>query len=140
MAHLLKRNVLPIVNENDMIATEEIVIGDNDNLGTILAKNIHADLYIILSDIDGLYDDPHKNENAKLIPVVYELDEIILSFGQDVNSNVGTGGMKTKLEVAKICMDAELDMIITNGQKSEALYSILDNESIGTRFIAKKGV
>lgn len=75
MEHLLKRNVLPIVNENDMIATEEIVIGDNDNLGAILAKNIHADLYIILSDIDGLYDDdPHKNENAKLIPVIYELD------------------------------------------------------------------
>lgn len=78
MEHLLKRNVLPIVNENDMIATEEIVIGDNDNLGAILAKNIHADLYLILSDIDGLYDDdPHKNENAKLIPVVYELDEKI---------------------------------------------------------------
>lgn len=78
MEHLLKRNVLPIVNENDMIATEEIVIGDNDKLGAILAKNIHADLYIILSDIDGLYDDdPHKNENAKLIPVVYELDEKI---------------------------------------------------------------
>lgn len=101
MEHLLKRNVLPIVNENDTIATEEIVIGDNDNLGAILAKNIHADLYIILSDIDGLYDDdPHKNENAKLIPVVYELDEKILSFGQGVNSNVGTGGMKTKLEAA----------------------------------------
>lgn len=140
MEHLLKRNVLPIVNENDTIATEEIVIGDNDNLGAILAKNIHADLYIILSDIDGLYDDdPHKNENAKLIPVVYELDEKILSFGQGVNSNVGTGGMKTKLEAAKICMDAGLDMIITNGQKPEALYSILDNESIGTRFVAKKG-
>lgn len=78
MEHLLKRNVLPIVNENDMIATEEIVIGDNDKLGAILAKNIHADLYIILSDIDGLYDDdPHKNENAKFIPVVYELDEKI---------------------------------------------------------------
>lgn len=140
MEHLLKRNVVPIVNENDTIATEEIVIGDNDNLGAILAKNIHADLYIILSDIDGLYDDdPHKNENAKLIPVVYELDEKILSFGQGVNSNVGTGGMKTKLEAAKICMDAGLDMIITNGQKPEALYSILDNESIGTRFVAKKG-
>ena len=78
MEHLLKRNVLPIVNENDTISTDEIVIGDNDNLGAILAKNIHADLYIILSDIDGLYDDdPHKNENAKLIPVVYELDEKI---------------------------------------------------------------
>ena len=141
MEHLLKRNVLPIVNENDTIATEEIVIGDNDNLGAILAKNIHADLYIILSDIDGLYDDdPHKNENAKLIPVVYELDDKIMSFGQGVNSNVGTGGMKTKLEAAKICMDAGLDMIITNGQKPEALYSILDNESMGTRFVAKKGV
>ena len=140
MEHLLKRNVLPIVNENDTIATEEIVIGDNDNLGAILAKNIHADLYIILSDINGLYDDdPHKNENAKLIPVVYELDEKILSFGQGVNSNVGTGGMRTKLEAAKICMDAGLDMIITNGQKPEALYSILDNESMGTRFVAKKG-
>ena len=137
---LLKLGVIPIVNENDTIATEEIVIGDNDNLGAILAKNIHADLYIILSDINGLYDDdPHKNENAKLIPVVYELDEKILSFGQGVNSNVGTGGMRTKLEAAKICMDAGLDMIITNGQKPEALYSILDNESIGTRFVAKKG-
>ena len=140
MEHLLKRNVLPIVNENDTIATEEIVIGDNDNLGAILAKNIHADLYIILSDINGLYDDdPHKNENAKLIPIVYELDDKILSFGQGVNSNVGTGGMKTKLEAAKTCMDAGLDMIITNGEKPEALYSILDNESIGTRFVAKKG-
>ena len=66
--------------------------------------------------------------------------EKFLSIGQGVNSNVGTGGMKIKLEVAKICMDAGLDMIITNGQKPEALYSILDNESIGTRFIAKKGV
>ena len=139
MEHLLKRNVLPIVNENDTIATEEIVIGDNDNLGAILAKNIHADLYVVLSDIDGLYDDPHKNENAKLIPVVYELDDKIMSFGQDVNSNVGTGGMRTKLEAAKTCMNAGLDMIITNGEKPEALYSILDNESIGTRFVAKKG-
>lgn len=67
------------------------------------------------------------------------MDEKILSFGQGVNSNVATGGMKTKLEAAKICMDAGLDMIITNGQKPEALYSILDNESIGTRFVAKKG-
>ena len=66
--------------------------------------------------------------------------EKFLSFGQGVNSNVGTGGMKIKLEVAKICMDAGLDVIITNGQKPEALYSILDNESIGTRFVAKKGV
>lgn len=70
---------------------------------------------------------------------MYELDEKILSFGQGVNFNVGTGGMRTKLEAAKICMDAGLDMIITNGQKPEALYSILDNESIGTRFVAKKG-
>lgn len=82
---------------------------------------------------------PIVNENAKLIPVVYELDDKILSFGQGVNSNVGTGDMKTKLEAAKTCMNAGLDMIITNGEKPEALYSILDNESIGTRFVTKKG-
>lgn len=120
MEHLLKRNVLPIVNENDTIATEEIVIGDNDNLGAILAKNIHADLYIILSDIDGLYDDdPHKNENAKLIPVVYELDEKILSFGQGVNSNVGTGGMKTKLEAATKSL-----MLCDETKKNEILVAM----------------
>lgn len=100
-----------------MIATEEIVIGDNDKLGAILAKNIHADLYIILSDIDGLYDDdPHKNENAKFIPVVYELDEKIFSFGQGVNSNVGTGCMKTKLEAATqslmLCDEAKKNEIL----------------------------
>lgn len=135
---LLEYNVLPIVNENDTIATAEIKVGDNDTLSAITAVGIHADLLILLSDIDGLYTaDPHKDSNATLIPTVKEIDEQILELAGAEGTKFGTGGMVTKLHAAKICMDAEMDMIIANGSNPAVLYDIFDQKNVGTRFIGK---
>lgn len=137
---LLELGVLPIINENDSVATEEIAIGDNDTLGAIVAVNAEADLLVLLSDIDGLYDaDPHKAADAKLLSVVEEIDEDIMKLAGDKGSELGTGGMATKLNAAKIATEAGIDMIITNGANPENLYKIIDGEKIGTKFCAKKG-
>ena len=136
---LLEFNVLPIINENDSVSTSEIKFGDNDTLSAQVAKNIKADLLILLSDIDGLYTaDPHTTSSAKLIEVVEKLTPEMLALGSGAGSELGTGGMKTKLEAAKICTESGLDMVITNGQNPTALYDILDGKNVGTNFKAVK--
>lgn len=135
---LLELGVIPIINENDTIATEEIVIGDNDTLAAIVAASAKADLLVLLSDIDGLYSsDPHKDASAKLISEVHELNEQIMGFGGESNSSLGTGGMKTKLSAAKMCMENGCDMIIANGSDPMLLYRIIEGEPVGTRFFGK---
>jgi len=132
---LLELGALPIINENDTVATEEIVIGDNDTLAAKVAQTVKADLLILLSDIDGLYTaDPHKDPDAQLIPRVSVIDEHILSVAGVSGSNLGTGGMITKLQAAKICLNCGCDMIITNGQNPAVLYDIIDGKPVGTTF------
>jgi len=138
MRRLLELDVLPIINENDTIATEEIKVGDNDTLSAMVAVSIGAELLILLSDIEGLYTaDPHKTPNAALIPEVRELTPEIMALAGGEGSSLGTGGMKTKLNAAKICTDAGCDMIIMNGEKPVALYDLFDGKAVGTRFFAK---
>lgn len=138
MMRLLELDVLPIINENDTVATDEISVGDNDTLSAFVAESIKADLLVLMSDIDGLYTaDPHKNPGAALIPEIKELTEEIMSLGGDAGSALGTGGMKTKLHAAEICTENGTDMIITNGQNPHILYDIAEGKSVGTRFIAR---
>ena len=133
---LLELGVIPIINENDSVATEEIVIGDNDTLAAIVATSAQADLLILLSDIDGLYTaDPHKDPSARLIPEVDEITEEILKLAGGKGSSLGTGGMKTKLTAAGICTEAGCDMIIANGSNPRLLYDIADGKAVGTRFL-----
>ena len=137
---LLELGVLPIINENDSIATEEIVIGDNDTLAAMVAVSANAELLILLSDIDGLYTaDPHKDPEAKLIETVTEIDEDVMALGGGKGSSLGTGGMKTKLVAAKIATDAGCDMVIANGSVPMSLYDLAEGKPVGTRFVAKKG-
>ena len=139
LSRLLELSAIPIINENDTLATEEIVIGDNDTLGAIVAKSISADLLILLSDIDGLYTaDPHKDVNAKLIPVVHEISEEMHAIAGGKGSAFGTGGMITKLHAAEICLDCGCDMVIANGDKPIQLYDIIAGKGIGTRFTRSK--
>ena len=137
---LLSMGVIPIVNENDSVCIEEIeseqqVFGDNDTLSAIVAVLVNADLLVILSDIDGLYDsDPFKNIDAKLIPFVDAIDEEIISLAGGTVSNLGTGGMITKLSAAMIAADGGVETIITNGSKPQNLYIAAHGGEIGTRF------
>ena len=136
---LLELDALPIINENDTVSTEELGIGDNDTLGAIVATGINADLLILLSDIDGLYNkDPHKNPDAVLLHEVPELTEEIMNMGAGKGSELGTGGMHTKLNAAKIVTGAGIDMVIANGSYPELLYDICDGKQVGTRFYGKK--
>ena len=135
---LLSLGVLPIINENDTVATEEIEFGDNDTLAAMVASSASAELLILLSDIDGLYTaDPRKDKGAKFIPKVEKITEDIMALGGGAGSKLGTGGMETKLKAAKIATEAGCDMIIMNGDDPEKLYSVIDGESVGTRFFAK---
>ena len=136
---LLELEVLPVINENDTIATEEIKVGDNDTLSAMVAVSINADLLILLSDIDGLYTaDPHKDQNAKLIPKVDALTPEIMALGGREGSSLGTGGMKTKLHAAEICMDAGCGMIIMNGTDPSRLYDLFDGVEVGTHFVGSR--
>ena len=136
---LLELEVLPVINENDTIATEEIKVGDNDTLSAMVAVSIDADLLILLSDIDGLYTaDPHKDQNAKLIPKVDALTPEIMALGGREGSSLGTGGMKTKLHAAEICMDAGCGMIIMNGTDPSRLYDLFDGVEVGTHFVGSR--
>lgn len=138
LARLLELGALPVINENDTISTEEFGIGDNDTLSAIVAVTIHADLLILLSDIDGLFDgDPHKNPDAKLIDTVEKIDEHIISLGGGSGSNLGTGGMATKLRAAQMATTAGCEMVIANGQSPEVLYDVAAGKRVGTRFLAK---
>ena len=136
---LLELDAIPIINENDTIATEEVSVGDNDTLGALVAENIQADLLAILSDIDGLYSaNPRLDPTAKLIPVVRELTSDILASAEGKGTSLSTGGMATKLNAASICMNAGTDMIIVNGSHPEILYKVIEGESVGTRFIGRR--
>lgn len=139
-SELLKLGVIPVVNENDTVATYEIEIGDNDTLSAIVAAMVNADLLILLSDIDGLYsDDPRTNPNAKFIEQVDELTDEFMEMGKaSTGSKVGTGGMNTKLIAAKIATKSNVDMIIANSSDIGILHRILDGENVGTLFVAKK--
>jgi len=132
---LLELGALPVINENDTVATAEIAVGDNDTLGAIAAVNAHADLLVLMSDIEGLYTgDPRRDPSAELIREVRAITPDILALAGDAGSALGTGGMVTKLRAAQMCMEAGCDMIITNGARPEDLYKIADGKSIGTRF------
>ena len=135
---LLELGTLPIINENDTIATDEIVIGDNDTLAAIVAQSIGADLLVLLSDIDGLYTaDPHMDENAVLLHRVADVDDKILALAGVSSTTQGTGGMVTKLHAAEICLACGCDMVIANGSRPENLYDILDGKDVGTTFSRK---
>ena len=139
MERLLELGSLPIINENDTVATAEIKVGDNDTLGAIVAKCVKADLLVLLSDIEGLYTaDPRKDPSAKLIPVVEEVTPEIEALAGGVGSGLATGGMATKLRAAKMVAEVGCDMIITNGEHPEVLYDIAEGKAVGTRFIGKK--
>ena len=126
---------IPIVNENDAVAVEEIVYGDNDSLSAIVAKLIDADALIILTDIDGLYDaNPKENPDAKRIPVVEQIDENLYSVAGNHGSKFSTGGMITKLHAADIATNAGIDMVVMNGDVPENIYAVLDGQDIGTIF------
>lgn len=137
MLRLLELGVIPIINENDSIATNEIVIGDNDTLGAIVATTINADLLIILSDIDGLFTaDPHKDKNAVLLHTVEKITPEIEGMVGGAGSTLGTGGMITKINAAKLCNAKGVDMVIANGKDPDILYGIVEGEDLGTRFLA----
>lgn len=137
---LLELGVLPVINENDTIATDEIKVGDNDTLSAMVAVNTGADLLILLSDIDGLYTaDPRCNQNATLISEVRELTDEILSLAGGSGTERGTGGMKTKLQAAKLCMENGVDMVIFNGNSPKKIYDLTEGNPVGTRFFAKEG-
>lgn len=139
LARLLELGALPVINENDTISTEEFGIGDNDTLSAIVAVTIQADLLILLSDIDGLFDgDPRKNPDAKLIDTVEKIDEHIISLGGGSGSNLGTGGMATKLRAAQMATAAGCEMVIANGQSPEVLYDVAAGKRVGTRFLTKR--
>ncbi|MBQ8689039.1 MAG: glutamate 5-kinase [Clostridia bacterium] len=139
LTRLIELGAIPIINENDTVATEEIEFGDNDTLAALVAESAKADLLVLLSDIDGLYTaDPHKDKDAMLIPEVYEITPEIEALGGGAGTGLGTGGMVTKLRAAKIATAAGCDMIIANGAYPELLYNIMDGKSAGTRFFAGK--
>ena len=139
-AELFKLGVIPIVNENDTIATYEIEIGDNDTLSAIVAALVDADALLLLSDIDGLYtDDPRTNPDVKYIEVVEELTDELMNMGKaSTGSSVGTGGMTTKLQAAKIASSTGVNMVIANSKDIKVIHRILSGQNIGTLFLAHR--
>lgn len=137
---MLALNVLPIVNENDTVAVEEIEFGDNDTLSAVVASLIEADVLVILSDIDGLFDrNPHQFPDAKLISQVKTIDQQTHRIASGTISNRGTGGMVTKILAAEIATEAGVDMAIISGMNPDNLYKLFDGETIGTHFVANCG-
>lgn len=138
MKRLLELQVLPIINENDTIATEEIKVGDNDTLSALVAVSAKAELLVILSDVEGLYSaDPRKDSSAHLIEEVHGLTDEILALAGGEGSSLGTGGMRTKLRAAQICTAEGCDLVIANGNDPERLYDIIEGTGTGyTRIYA----
>ena len=142
LQRLLDWNALPVINENDAVATDEIgiqtTIGENDTLSAVVARLIQADLLVLLSDIDGLYTaDPHKNADAVLIPVVEKITPEVIALAGGAGSSLGSGGMATKLKAATIATEAGIDMVIANGENPEVLYDLFDGRPVGTRFLGR---
>jgi len=142
---LLELGVIPVVNENDSVSSAEIetgrckVLGDNDTLSAMVARLVRADLLVLLSDIDGLYDaDPRQNPKAKLIHTVTTVTPALRAMAGGAGTWRGTGGMATKLNAAELAMEAGIDMVIANGARMEDLYGIVAGEDIGTRFIGRQ--
>ena len=139
MSRLLELGALPIINENDTVATAEIKVGDNDTLGAVVACTVKADLLVLLSDIQGLYTaDPRKDPGARLIPVVEEITADIEALAGGAGSGLGTGGMATKLRAARMVTGQGCDMIITNGDQPQLLYDIVEGKQVGTRFLGRR--
>lgn len=139
LGRLLEFGALPIINENDTVATEEIGVGDNDTLAAIVAVCARADLLVLLSDIDGLYTaDPRRDPAARLIPVIKEITPGLLAHAGGSGSALGTGGMQTKLRAAAMVTAEGADMVITNGGHPERLYDIVEGRPVGSRFLGKK--
>lgn len=139
LTRLLELGVVPVINENDTVATEEIVIGDNDTLAARVAESVGAQMLILLSDIDGLYTaDPHADPSARLLPVVHRVDEDIKKLAGVSSTPQGTGGMVTKLRAAEICLDCGCEMVIANGNNPAALYDIVEGKPVGTRFVGER--
>lgn len=137
---LLNYNAVPIVNENDSIAVEEIEFGDNDSLSAVVSRLIGADLLIILSDTEGFYSaDPRTDKDAKLIPIVEQIDEIIEKSAGGAGSNRGTGGMVTKLMAAKIAAQSGTHMVVANGRDPHIIRDIINGKEVGTLFVADRG-
>lgn len=136
---LLKLGVVPVVNENDTVATYEIEFGDNDKLSAVVAALVGADLLILLSDIDGLFtDDPYRNPNAEFITTVPKITEELAAMGKDTKDSVGTGGMASKIAAARIATDSGADMVIANAKDTDVVYEILRGRTVGTLFLAHK--
>lgn len=136
---LLKWGVIPIINENDTVSSDELEFGDNDTLSAIVAELADADLLILLSDIDGLYDkDPHQNKDAKFIEEIDEITDELMALAGGSGTSRGTGGMVTKLTAAKAATSAGINMVIASGEEPEIIYDILDGKKVGTLFKAQK--
>lgn len=137
---IIDYQVIPIINENDALAVEEIKVGDNDTLAALMVPVVNADLLVLVSDIDGLYNDnPHINKAAKLIRNVECINKDIQAMAKDTSSKVGTGGMATKIKAAKIVNDYGCDMAIVNGSQPNVLVDLLKGEEVGTYFNGKSG-
>ena len=136
---LFNNKILPIVNENDALNVEEIKVGDNDTLSALLVPMINCDLLVLVSDIDGLYDkNPKQFEDAKKIDYVYKIDKTIDMMVGDITSNVGTGGMETKIKAARICTFAGGNMAIISNDDVEKIIDLINGEKVGTLFISDK--
>ncbi|MCR4715730.1 MAG: glutamate 5-kinase [Lachnospiraceae bacterium] len=136
---LMQLDVIPVVNENDTISTHEIEFGDNDTLSAVVASLVEADLLILLSDIDGVYeDDPHNNPDAKMLDTIKNVTDDIMNMAKDSQSLVGTGGMITKFHAADIANSSGCDMVITNGADLNNLQKVLRGENVGTLFVKNK--
>lgn len=132
---LLAMGAVPVINENDAVAVDEIKIGDNDTLSALVASLVHADGLILLSDIDGLFEEnPHDNPNAPIIRRVTRIDDHIRQIAGGAGTSRGTGGMATKIAAAEICFEAGCSMAILNSNRLEGLYDILDGREVGTLF------
>ena len=139
LERLIQLGAVPVINENDPISTEEYSLGDNDRLGALIAKYTHADLLVLLSDIDGLYTaNPHTHPEARLLPLVERITPEILALADGVGSSLGTGGMSTKLRAAQLVTELGADMVIANGSHPELLYDIAEGSPVGTRFAGRK--
>lgn len=135
---LLELGAVPVINENDTVATDEIVIGDNDTLAAMVAESVEANLLVLLSDIDGLYTaDPHADPTARLLPVVHRVDDGIRALAGVSSTDQGTGGMVTKLRAAEICLNCGCEMVIANGREPVLLYDIVEGKPVGTRFVGE---
>lgn len=135
MQSLMDYDVIPIINENDTLAVDEIKVGDNDTLASLIVPAVAGDMLVLVSDIDGLYDDnPHTNKDAKLIKNVSGVTKEIESMAKDASSKVGTGGMITKIKAAKVCNDFGCDMVIVNGSQANVLIDLIEGKEVGTYF------